>query len=136
MHAANAKGGTSGVSDTDTQAGENEEEQETKSQLLDEPLLSVPRQIARDVSRTGRSFTDYANAATLGLDFGTNSQVGAALGVARGKRRTSGEENVDRGVPVVKAALAFIREMTWKEEVSAITSCMSVLSRLGELHGS
>lgn len=99
MHAANHKGGTSrGWGSKRRNSSERDLREPNESQVAD----------GNKENQEKEDYNDFAIAATLGLD------------LDREKNRLDEEERVDHAVPVLKAAINFIRESLWKEEVGSM----------------
>lgn len=149
MHATDAKRGTSRILTASRQPSMSEQpkygQEEKDEQLVqdsadvfDEGSAQHPpptRNLRNDASASGgqltrqqsptrnismqrrpRDFTDIANAAALG--FGLDRYGGTTSGGVGGEALVE-EKAVDSHVPVVKAAIVFLRETMWKEEVSS-----------------
>lgn len=133
MHAANSKGGTSrhaGPSERVGVAGTDNEEKVPIDHEAAPPRIGPA--VMRQLATSGRDFNDYANAATMGFNLKastTNLTSAVATGAKALASAAANAERVDHAVPVVKAAIAFLRETLWKEEVSA-ASAVDTRSRL------
>lgn len=115
MHAANSVGGVSRRVVGPNELGmEAEEETKIGPSPSDELRPAFDRRmLMRRRTATTRDFTDFANAAALGFDLRQSSKHLSEMPVPI----AAAGERVDHAVPVVKAALAFLRESLWKEEV-------------------
>lgn len=119
MHAANSKGGTSRWVDL-TKSDSIDEDEEAMAygnqEEVGQPYTPHRAKSSRGIGSSGRNFLDIANAESLGIPYRSSTRN---FNLAR-RTRTSeeGGEHVDRSVPVVKAAIALLRDALWKEDVS------------------
>lgn len=112
MHAANSKETDPPPVNSDEHNHLSGDERNTPSEQADDGPPAL--QGLKRSQTSGRNFADFANVVSFGIDMQSSLR-------STGGSKAVGEqtEKVDRAVPVVKAAIAFLRETMWKEEVSA-----------------